>query len=331
MGEYPFDQIRRIIRDVQKQNAGKMARHLQGFRATVVVPQLEHIVSLQRSAITQEVARSLTNFQKSVLQREVRRSIENLQRAVLPGVQSTLSELQSERFRPIFENLAEVARRTRERVFPANWEGFTYDDVRSTVAVMEETGWSLVWVPRRETVRALVEADPATREAVLLGAADDIVEDLEAALMDIEDSNLGELRELLAEAVASYRVGHHAAAQALATTIFTTILHVHLGHKRFKSAQEEFAKRDPMQATIVAFKIVAIYRAAIRAIETYFGDESEPIPTTFNRHATTHRVSKVQYTTTNALAALLLATSLIRELDLLSRLGLLDVEDDEAE
>jgi hypothetical protein len=63
------------------------------------------------------------------------------------------------------------------------------------------------------------------------------------------------------------------------------------------------------------FKIAAIYKTAARAIATYWGDEEEPIPTSFNRHASTHRVSDVQHTRVNALAALLLATSLLRELD----------------
>jgi hypothetical protein len=44
-------------------------------------------------------------------------------------------------------------------------------------------------------------------------------------------------------------------------------------------------------------------------------DEDEEVPSRYNRHATTHRVSPVQYTELNALAALMLMTSLLAEIN----------------
>jgi hypothetical protein len=63
------------------------------------------------------------------------------------------------------------------------------------------------------------------------------------------------------------------------------------------------------------FRLVAILQTAGCAIEHYRGDQGDPIPTRFNRHASTHRVGGIQYTRSNSLTSLMLVVSLIRELD----------------
>lgn len=42
--------------------------------------------------------------------------------------------------------------------------------------------------------------------------------------------------------------------------------------------------------------------------------DHDPVPTAFNRHATVHAAGPTQYTVANALTALMLAVSLVREI-----------------
>jgi hypothetical protein len=54
---------------------------------------------------------------------------------------------------------------------------------------------------------------------------------------------------------------------------------------------------------------------ALVTTSRYSSVEDEPVPTKYNRHATTHSVSAEQYTELNALAAVMLMTSLLAEIN----------------
>jgi hypothetical protein len=320
------DELRRIIRDLQRSYIPRIA------------PLVRQAQELQRTWITDEVRRSLAaiqEFQRSSVAAEVRRSIEALQGSLAPRVSEIarlINQANLERTRELLAVASEIGkanRELRERAFPPNWTDFSMDEIKACVEFMDETGYSLVWVPRGEIVRELLATPVDRREQVLVESAAAIMEDLDGALAEIRHTELIELRDHVADSVAAFRDGHPRAAQALATSVLTTAMHVHLGLKRFKDARDEFSKRDPMEVEVTLFKIAAIYKTANRAVETYMGKDDEPIPTIFNRHASTHRVSRIQYTKANAIAALLLVTSLLRELEPLFHFQFPERNDDE--
>src|SRR6266516_4295011 len=111
---------------------------------------------------------------------------------------------------------------------------------------MEETGWSLVWVPRAEIIRQLIDAGKDARGEVLLGAAQEIIDDLDFAVSEGKHPQRREVRDAVAQAIGAFRAGFPGPAQSYATAVFTTTMHVHLGLKKFGPARDEFAKRDPM-------------------------------------------------------------------------------------
>jgi hypothetical protein len=303
MNEFPpNDYIRRLIRDIQRVN-------LQ-FAASQIAP----------------IARQLQEFQKSVVGAEVMRSVAALHESLVPRIPDLaqmFNTINAEWTREILASAAELARAARElreRAFPPNWSAFSGEEIDAILKLMDETGWSLVWVPRAEVIRQLLDAEDGDRPAVLVNSDEEIVADLDAALEAVRHTQLVELRDALSQAVGAYRAGFPGPAQSHAAAVFTTTMHVHLELKNFRAAREEFEMRDPMDVELMLFKLAAIYKTAARAIATYWGDDQEPIPTSFNRHASAHRVSEVQYTKVNALAALLLATSLLRELEPLLQL-----------
>ncbi len=50
----------------------------------------------------------------------------------------------------------------------------------------------------------------------------------------------------------------------------------------------------------------------VLAYKPFWADKGDPVPLRFNRHATVHKSSTIQFTRENALVALMLVTSLAR-------------------
>jgi hypothetical protein len=208
-----------------------------------------------------------------------------------------------------------AVREAWDAALPPNWRTLDPDTAMAAAEVTEESGLSLVWVPRASIVEKLVGAAGAERDQVLLENEAAILADLEACLGEIGENGLEELTSFAVEAVTAYRGGCPAAAQALAANVLTTVMHVQLTLGTFEEARREFERLSPDQTSFRYLRAAAIYSAVRRGVEIYYGREDEPIPDEFNRHASTHRVGEVQFTPTNGLASLLLLTSLLRELD----------------
>jgi hypothetical protein len=224
------DYIRRLIRDMQRMNLHVVASQL--------APIARQIQELQKSVVfSEELMRSVRELQKSLVPK-------------IPDLARTIDTINTQWTREILAGSADLARATkglRERAFPPNWSEFSDDEIKAILALMEETGWSLVWVPRAEIIRALLDADAGDREQVLVNSADDIVTDLDAALVEVSHTQLIELRDALAQAIGAFRAGFAGPAQSHAAAVFTTTMHVPLGLKKFKDARDEFERREPME------------------------------------------------------------------------------------
>jgi len=275
----------------------------------------QQIAAVNQQALA-ALAKSLTpQIDFSGITREIlaesfkpRMDFSGLAEALTPRIAEMMDAL-----KPSFERLHEMW----ETALPPNWREFEKADrVTEILNFMEETGWSLAWVPRPSVIDDLLAAtDSAARGQALLAHEAEVLDDLDLCLAEITDADLAETLKAATEAVGSYRDGRVLAAQALATCLFTTLIHVNLEHKTFGAARDAFTEHDPMHVNIGRFRLVAIQRSAGRAIDKYMGEPGEPIPTTFNRHASTHRVGATQYTRLNSLTSLLLVVSLLRELD----------------
>ena len=209
--------------------------------------------------------------------------------------------------------------------YPPNWEeapGQDVDDLADkAIAIIQSEGIPLVWVPRPETVRALVRAaDADAHHTILLASRDDISDDCTAVLTEITDAELMPLADLGAHALAALRDGRAAPAQALATNVFDTLLRDMgrrgvvfggpLGYFKYDKVRKRI---EPVsdETLISRYRAACVLAAAVPALQEY--EPGDPAPVRFVRHATAHCAGPEQYTPVNAIVAVLLMASMLRE------------------
>jgi hypothetical protein len=138
-------------------------------------------------------------------------------------------------------------------------------------------------------------------------------------LAEIEDPKLAYLAECAREAVDAFTGGHQRASQSLSASILTGLLQSVLGYEKLAEARKEFAVEwDELSLPLLRYGLIVSTIPSCLS-QFYPGDE---VPSTFNRHAVSHHPSPVQFTRINALAALILVTALLRELDEIARRGI---------
>lgn len=208
---------------------------------------------------------------------------------------------------PSFERIAEALRRS----MPSNWPERVGDADR-IVDLMKRTGLPLAWVPRADIVEALVQAeDDDARFTILLEHRDEILEDIEGCLAEVDGVELRDERAAGERALAAFKDGHPEAAQALAAAAVTSAVEKQFG-KKLAAVRKEYTDRDPMQASIFRFSLVATLVMFANQALALFEPHEDQIPARFNRHASLHRVSPIQYTEKNSLVGLMLVASLLR-------------------
>lgn len=209
-----------------------------------------------------------------------------------------------------------IAKRMAESVrwaWPPNWEddGWEVGVMLARMDIISTEGLPLIWVPRADLVGDLTAQDDAdARTALLLERADDALDACGDQLGHVEDGGLVPIAKGVHRALDAWRSGHRDAVQALATAALDTTITRSYGLGS-RTAAREFGL--PLEEVSIGVVRQAMVLAAVhRALDT-FDPIKDPIPTRYNRHATVHAVSPEQYNEANALIALLLATSLVRE------------------
>jgi len=206
--------------------------------------------------------------------------------------------------------------------FPRNWEDVPDLDVGTAMGIILDEGIPLVWVPRPAIVVELVSAaDADARDGILLSSRDDIAVDCLSVLGEVTGPELNPLTELAAEAVSALRGGHSSSAQALATNVFDTLLRdatrrgvifagPAVGYFKYDKVRKQITPVSD-DTVIRRFRPDCVLSAALAALEKY--DPSDPPPARFVRHATAHRACPEQYTPVNAIVAVMLMASMLRE------------------
>ncbi|MFG3350264.1 hypothetical protein ACGF1Z_35055 [Streptomyces sp. NPDC048018] len=207
------------------------------------------------------------------------------------------------------------------RFLPENWrdQALNYETV---VSVLQQ-GIPLAWVPTAPIVRDLLQATDtqAMLEAVQAGQ-ELIVESCSSVIELVEDPKLVHQAALLKKCVDMAKAGQVEGVQALAASVVDTL------YRALWRAQPELQNTngkwdgygnlnsrlpevDTDDSTILEFRQACVL-APLKAAYTTFNEG--PVPQTFNRHATAHAAGRTQYTLVNALVVLMLAVSLLREL-----------------
>ncbi|MEU6025179.1 hypothetical protein [Micromonospora sp. NPDC047134] len=225
----------------------------------------------------------------------------------LPDYQRILADFAS---KISFPDFAELMRRH----LPGNWHGAIGDGVKSMdLFELARAGWPSAWVPGPKVLRALALAAPAERGQVLCENEDHVLDGCDIALAEVVSGPSQVQASLLSQAVAAARQGYHAPAQALAASVIDTVIRESVSTWRGYADWLRLHPDDDDFA-IGQMRYMTAMAPLRPALKRFFPEKGHPVPEAFNRHASTHAVGEVQYTRTNALVAVLLAVSIVREL-----------------
>lgn len=227
----------------------------------------------------------------------------------LPRVEEWIKQ-----YGPMLADIAERARELWRSAMPPNWEELSTDEVMAVIDRVRKTGYSLVWIPRVEIIHALLASDVAATNATLLAHRDEVLSDAAACLADVNHPDLGLTRDAVEEAINAHRDDHPRAAQALAAAAFTSEIHT-LFEMGTKAIRKRMADEDPEDAGLSQLRLRTIFLAGANALAEFRPDRAWPVKRDFNRHNSAHRITAEQWTEANALSAIMLAVSLLREME----------------
>lgn len=213
--------------------------------------------------------------------------------------------------------LASMLKRLRE-ARPPNWP----DDIslEQVVAVVQDDGLPLVWLPRAEVVAEVIDApDRAARVEVLLRHADELIADCREVLGAVRHETLIGQLPLAGRAVDALEAGHHEAAQALAVVVTETAV-----ARAISGKYEDVKKQVLFDPDLIPYTEMRL-RAALAPIgpfyTTWYASSGTPAPEALSRHVTVHQADCIHYTGGNAMVAVLLTTSVLRALQELQELA----------
>src|SRR5258708_11371042 len=201
---------------------------------------------------------------------------------------------------------------------PPNWPD---DPDRETPLEIMNAGIRLIWVPRSDIVERLTTAGNADARGAILGqTAQEIVDDCEAVLADVTAPDLQPLASLAGAAGRALRDGHGAASQALAANVFDTWLRdaarrgvVFIPPKGYFRYPHVVRQMKPLASEVRIRDLRELgVQASILAALRDFGP-GDAIPAEVGRHPTAHAAGPEQYTDVNAVIALMLTTSVLRQ------------------
>jgi hypothetical protein len=202
--------------------------------------------------------------------------------------------------------------------------------------IAQEDGIPIAWVPPPSVLKALAAAPRDRRYAVLLDNRDLILNDCGRLTSQCTDPWISNERTLLIRAIDAFNAGHHEAAMALAVALgeglalwaseprviaFDSKADAEAWEKvrtdkrnHYKLAQieiEQFAsdsfKRDRQTQRL------ALISPIPRFFAPFYGKPGESVPDTVSRHATVHRPTISHFSELNAVLAIMLAVSFLRD------------------
>lgn len=204
--------------------------------------------------------------------------------------------------------------------YPPNWDsGRSASQYTDFVELASSECLPLTWAPNQALTYALLEApDAVARETLLLDNGTQILADCHEVLADLEDNQF--LVESLTEALAAYSDGHHRSAHANAASVIDTALRQIFPDAKPFGFYSHVRKRlhrgnDILDTKMRAIRVVPVSVALQGMLENFHPRAGEPIPTLPNRHASAHAMHPNQYTPTNALKILMLASAVLAEME----------------
>ncbi|MFC8943224.1 hypothetical protein ACFT1B_34630, partial [Streptomyces griseoincarnatus] len=215
----------------------------------------------------------------------------------------------------LYAPLAARAEALRKAYLPsANLYGVEGLSMTQTAELARNEGICLLHVPRAEIVKELIDAeDLLARRQVLRDRAVDIFDDCTAQLDVCVSLELSGFVPAMRESIDAARAGFMMPAQALATSVFDSVLNL-VYDKETYTMVKSFSRRKEPTASLddLDLRSRLVFSALWQVYMRFMPHKGDPIPESLARHGSAHAVDPLQYTPTNTVHAIMLGTSLLR-------------------
>lgn len=195
---------------------------------------------------------------------------------------------------------------------PVNWPLDRMPSLSRLVELAFEYGIPIIWVPSGDVVVALADADDPDLE--LVEAALTVLTDCRAVAVECDHPALAPAVAMLCEAIDVAEDGKWLAAQAAATMVCEDLWVGSNADLIVLGDVYPPPPEDPMQISLRMLRPMFIVNSAEQAWKQFWVKKGDVVPKRYNRHASTHTLDEDQYTTRNALVGVMLAASLMREI-----------------
>lgn len=216
---------------------------------------------------------------------------------------------------------------------PENWRGsgLTPDQI---LPVAIEGGIPVAWVPPVDVLKALVAAPNERRLPTLMSREGEVVAQCRERVTESSDAWIIDEATLVGRALDAFEGGYHEAAMALAVAVGEPLaiwaseprVHVFTSKEEMEAWDDKRRKQKYQLAKLELATISSsapierhdVLRSALigpipKFFEPFYGREGESIPETVSRHATVHQPTVSHFNRANALLAIMLATSILRD------------------
>ena len=215
---------------------------------------------------------------------------------------------------------------------PENWFGCGLRP-EQIMPVAVDSGIPVVWVPPTSVLRALVASEPADRMGVLMANEAEVVAQCRLILDECSDPWVSEERALIGRSLDAYLGGFHEATMTLAVAVgeplaqWASVPRVQLfesdeaeqvweanrEERKYKLARDELAAAGPDTCKSSKVQRYALIAPIPKFYTPFHGRPGEKIPDTVSRHATVHQPKIEHLSKENALLAVMLCVSLLRQ------------------
>ena len=219
---------------------------------------------------------------------------------------------------PAMEPVLRLSDTIRERLaaaMPPNWDPDTIR-FRGILDVALEDGIPIVWVPRAEVVAALMKA-PARpdRIQILLDHVDQVRSDCRTAVRTCTHPDLADRVPLALDALRTHGRGSIESAQAMAVLVAEGLATEFIAGGYAKGVYDKLAKlaANTGRAMPAEMRTAVTIAPMKNFFEKWYPTGGRP-RVELSRHVSVHRASAGHYTAENSLLAIMLMSSLLREL-----------------
>lgn len=196
--------------------------------------------------------------------------------------------------------------------YPSNWSGwYSY----TALLPLIQDGFPVLWVPDASTLHAMAEQqDRKSRQQILLDLRAEVLDHAGVILAQVTAPDLADDRLLVEQALACI-VDSPYPAQLAALVVATNRAQAEVGAVRLADLARagHTARKVPFLDRVQDLRASLMLTALAPALEHFHPNKAEPVPDRPNRHAAVHLASAVQFTPGNALEAVVLAVSVLRQ------------------